>query len=73
VSHFARYAELKSVGSDIAARPEYAGMLLNVIPASDGWAYLIMGVRGYESTKVSVMKYSPNGPLDTGIGFAYGC
>jgi hypothetical protein len=73
ISRFARYAELKSVGSDIAARPEYAGMLLNVIPASDGWAYLIMGVRGYESIKVSVLKYSPNGPRDTGIGYAYGC
>jgi hypothetical protein len=70
--NFARYAELQSLGSDIAARPEYAGMLLNVIPASDGWAYLIMGMRGYESIKVSVMKYSPNGPRDTGIGYTYG-
>ena len=69
----ARVAEMQSTGSDIAARPEYAGMLLNVIPASDGWAYLIMGVRGYERMQVSVMKYSPNGPRDTGIGYSYGC
>jgi hypothetical protein len=73
VSRSARAGELQSLGSDIAARPEYAGMLLNVIPASDGWAYLIMGVRGYERMQVSVMKYSPNGPRDTGIGYSYGC
>jgi hypothetical protein len=72
VSRSARAAEMQSSGTDIAARPEYAGMLLNVIPASDGWAYLIMGMRGYESVKVSVMKYSPNGPRDTGIGYTYG-
>src|SRR5262245_33707473 len=72
VSRSARAAELQSLGSDIAARAEYAGMLLNVIPATDGWAYLIMGGRGYESVRVSVMKYSPNGPRDTGIGYIYG-
>jgi hypothetical protein len=73
VSRFARYAEAKSMGLDIAARPEYAGTLLNVIPAADGWAYLITGGRGYESAGVSVWKYSPLGPQSTGVRYGYGC
>lgn len=73
VSRFARYGEAKNMGLDIAARPEYAGTLLNVIPAGDGWSYLIMGERGYESAGVSVWKYSPVGPEDTGVQYAYGC
>jgi hypothetical protein len=48
-------------------------MLLNVIPAADGWAYLIMGQRGYEGAGVSVWKYSPAGLQDTGIAYGYGC
>jgi len=73
VSRFAQYAEAKEMGLDFAAQPEYAGALLNVIPAADGWAYLIMGVRGYESAGVSVWKYSPFGPQDTGVRYGYGC
>ena len=42
-------ARQPDMGLDIAARPEYAGTLLNVIPASDGWAHLVMGARGYEN------------------------
>jgi len=48
-------------------------MLLNVIPAADGWAYLIIGRRSYEGAGVSVWKYSPAGPRDTGIAYRYGC
>jgi hypothetical protein len=73
VSRSARYLELKEFGSDVAANPEYAGMLLNVIPSADGWAYVIMGRRGYESTGVSVWKYSPLGPQDTGLAYIFGC
>ena len=36
------------------------------IPAADGWAYLIIGRRSYEGAGMSVWKYSPAGPLDTG-------
>jgi hypothetical protein len=70
---FGRYLEKKELGTDIASRADYAGMLLNVIPAGDGWAYIIMGQRGYEGAGVSVLKYSPGGPRETGIAFSYGC
>jgi len=73
VSRLAPYLAKKDVGLDIAARPEFAGTLLNVIPSPDGWAYVVMGRRGYESFGVSVWKYSPAGPLDTGIAYGYGC
>jgi hypothetical protein len=73
VSRLARYLELKEFGIDLAAKPEFAGMLLNVIPSADGWAFVIMGRRGYESTGVSVWKYSPVGPRDTGLRYVYGC
>jgi hypothetical protein len=58
---------------DIAAQPEFGGILLNVIPDEDGWAYVILGNRGYESISVSVWKYSALGLQDTGIGYPYGC
>ena len=48
-------------------------MLLNVIAAYDGWAYIIMGQRGYEGAGVSVFKYSPTGPREVGIAYNYGC
>ena len=73
VSRLAPYLAKMDVGPDSAARPEFAGTLLNVIPAPDGWAYVVMGRRGYESFGVSVLKYSPAGPLDTGIAYGYGC
>lgn len=73
VSRLAPYLAQKEVALDSAARPEFAGTLLNVIPAPDGWAYVVIGQRGYESFGVSVWKYSPAGPLDTGIAYGYGC
>jgi len=73
VSRLARYLEFRDLGSQLAAQPEYPGMLLNVIPAPDGWAYLIIGRRFYEGAGVSVWKYSPAGPRDTGIAYGYGC
>jgi hypothetical protein len=73
VSRLAPYLAEKDVGPDSAARPEFAGTLLNVISSADGWAYVVMGRRGYESFDVSVWKYSPAGPLDTGIAYGYGC
>ena len=73
ISRLARYLEFKNLGPQLAAQPEYAGMLLNIVPAADGWAYVIMGRRGYESAVVSVWKYSSAGPRDTGIAYSYGC
>lgn len=73
VSSFARYAEAKLMGLDVAARPDYAGTLLNVIPASDGWAFLIMGSARYESFGVGVYKYSALGPQVTSIAYGHGC
>ena len=72
LSKFASYAEAKSIGS-VAANPEFAGLVLNIVPAADGWAYVIVGRRGYESVSVSVLKYSPDGPRDTGVAYSYGC
>jgi hypothetical protein len=73
VSRLAPYLAKKDAGPDSAARPEFAGTLLNVIASADGWTYVVMGRRGYESFGVSVWKYSPAGPIDTGIAYGYGC
>jgi len=59
--------------TDVASRADYAGMLLNVIAADDGWAYIIMGQRGYEASGVTVFKYSPTGPRDAALAYAFGC
>jgi hypothetical protein len=72
VTTFAHLEESRS-GSDLAASASSAGVLLNVVPASDGWSYLIIGRSGYESRGVSVWKYSPNGPLRAGIEWGSGC
>ena len=71
ITRFARI-ELVRTGT-IASRADYAGMLLNVIAADDGWAYIIMGRQGYESQGVWVYKYSPTGPRETGIAYGFGC
>jgi len=73
ILQFARYLEKKESGPDVASRADYAGMLLNVIADDDGWAYIIMGQRGYESQGVWVLKYSPTGPRDAGIAYGFGC
>jgi hypothetical protein len=73
VSRMAQFREMKIFGSNIAAQPDHAGMLLNVIPAPDGWAYVIMGQSGYESMTVTVYKYSSDGPVETGIRDSHGC
>jgi hypothetical protein len=70
---FARYLEKKELGTDVASRADYAGVLLNVIPAGDGWAYIIMGQQGYDGAGVTVLKYSPTGPREAGIAFSFGC
>jgi hypothetical protein len=70
---FARYLEQKDIATNVASRADYAGMLLNVIAADDGWAYIIMGQQGYESQGEWVLKYSPTGPRDTGIAYRFGC
>ena len=70
---FARYLEQKDMATNVASRADYAGMLLNVIAADDGWAYIIMGQQGYDSQGVRVFKYSPTGPRDPGIAYSHGC
>jgi hypothetical protein len=72
-----RFARLDIIerdrGLDAAADTAgFAGFLLNVIQASDGFAYVIMKHRGYESLGIRVLKYSADGPLETGIGYAEG-
>jgi hypothetical protein len=57
----------------LAANSHYAGILLNVVPADDGWAYLLMGQGGYEYWGVSALKYTPLGPMPTGIHWGHGC
>ena len=69
----ARFGEFRSFASNLAEIPAYAGMLLNVMPSSDGWAYVVLGYRGYENIAVTVWKYSPDGPRDTGLAYAHGC
>lgn len=73
VARFALYAEAKDMGPAIAADPDSAGTLLNVAPSPDGWASIIVGRRYYEGFAVSVLKYSPDGPLPAGIRYAAGC
>ena len=73
VSRMARFGEFRSFASNLAEIPAYAGMLLNVMPSSDGWAYVVLGYRGYENIAVTVWKYSPDGPRDTGLAYAHGC
>jgi hypothetical protein len=71
ITRFARI-ELVRTGTT-ASRADYAGMLLNVIAADDGWAYIIMGQQGYEGQGVWVYKYSPTGPREAGIEYRFGC
>jgi len=73
VARFAMYAEGKWMGSALAADPGSAGTLLNVAPSPDGWAYVIVGQRGYEGFGVTVLKYSPDGPLPAFIHYGAGC
>lgn len=69
-----RYAGLDTFfGSAPAARPDLVGMLLNVIPSADGWAYIVMGNAYYEGSGITVWKYSPFGPMFTGLEYGHGC
>jgi len=57
-------------------RPRYptsTGSDLSVLPAPDGWAYLIRTIEGYEYVRVQLLKYSANGPTGAVILFDYGC
>ena len=65
--------DLRISNSPGAANPYFAGVVLNVVPAPDGWSNVIVGRSGYESRRISVLKYSPDGPRDTGIVYSYGC
>jgi hypothetical protein len=71
VSRFALMRETKDF--DLGGSPEYGGVILNVVPARDGWALILQGATGYEGKGVSLLKYSPVGPRNTGVGFGYGC
>ena len=73
-AHVSRYAGLDTFfGSAPAARPDLGGMLLNVIPAEDGWAYILMGDAVYEAAGITVWKYSPFGPVSMGLEYVHGC
>jgi hypothetical protein len=71
VSRYAQFDEMFT--ANVAENAATAGLLLSVVPAADGWAYMILAHVGYESRAVTVWKYSPHGPLDTGIVLASGC
>ena len=74
LTRFARLDIIERDGAVNAASDAagFAAFLLNVVQAPDGFAYVIMKHRGYESLGISVLKYSADGPLDTGIGYAEG-
>jgi hypothetical protein len=52
---------------------DLSSRILNVVPAPDGWSYVIVGRRGYENTSIIALKYSPAGLEHTGIAYSYGC
>jgi hypothetical protein len=52
---------------------EHNGLILNVIDAADGWAYVLVGQRGYEGVWIDVLKYSPDGLQPIGVPYVYGC
>jgi len=58
---------------NLAASPLATGALLNVIAASDGWAYLIENFGGYESDAIVLRRYTADGPVETGVFWATGC
>ena len=72
-SRFRATSEFQLTGLDLAARPEFAGALFNVIPSNDGWPYVVVGLAGYEGASVYAWKYSARGPQDVGIEYGYGC
>ncbi|HEY2906857.1 MAG TPA: hypothetical protein VGJ29_13230 [Vicinamibacterales bacterium] len=52
---------------------DFSPLILNVVPAADGWSYVIVGRRWYESISISALKYSAAGLKHTGIAYSYGC
>jgi hypothetical protein len=73
VTRFARIDLIEREGLlNAAADGGFAGILLNVVQAPDGFAYVIMQHSGYESFGISVFRYSSDGPVDTGIGYGEG-
>jgi hypothetical protein len=70
-----RFAEMPEsrVFETVVGNPVFAGVILNVVPAADGWASVIVGRRGYESRSADVLKYSPDGPIATGVAVWEAC
>ena len=57
----------------ISHDPAEMFFVLNVIPATDGWAYVIFGNRGYEDVGIRIYRYSPEGFIEIGTPYAAGC
>ncbi len=53
---------------------EHLGLILNVLDRDqDGWGEVLLAQRGYESTSLRPLEYSPAGFLAAGIEYAFGC
>ena len=53
---------------------EHLGLILNVFDRDhDGWGEVLLAQGGYESLRISLLKYSPSGLQPTEIEYAYGC
>jgi hypothetical protein len=71
VSELARFEEM--FWPNVASNALAAGQLVAVVPDSDGWAFVVLANVGYESRSVVVWKYSPDGPVTTGVQYSTGC
>ncbi len=66
-------ARQSRLGPAMFGNRDFSPLILNVVPTADGWSYVIVGRRGYESISIFALKYSPAGPEHTGIAYSYGC
>jgi hypothetical protein len=66
-------AERSSESRGASREPADYRVVLNVVPARDGWAYVVFGQRGYESILITVYRYSERGFVAAGLAFSHGC
>jgi hypothetical protein len=52
---------------------ETAGVVFNAIAGPDGWGWLVMGQRGWESISTIAYRYSPDGPVPLPLALHLGC
>ena len=66
-------ARQSRLNPDMFGNRDFSPLILNVVPAADGWSYVIVGQRGYESVSIVGLRYSPAGLVHTGIAYGDGC